>query len=203
MPSRFLQAEPVTRMVKEERVTFAGAVPTIWADIYRYGEAHEIDLSSLRMIICGGAAVPRSLMENFEKKYGVRIIQAWGMTETSPLAAVAHPPGSVEIGAPDEMDWRARTGPGRRRGRVADRRRPWPSVAVGRRSGRRDRGARTVDHRFVLPRPRAREVRRRLAAHRRRRHGVVPRASSRSPTGRRTSSSRAASGSARSSSRTF
>jgi len=110
MPGRFLQAEPLTRMVAEERVTFSGAVPTIWADIYRYGEEHEIDLSSIRMIICGGSAVPRSLMENFERKYGVRIIQAWGMTETSPLAAVAHPPASVEIGSPEEMDWRARTG---------------------------------------------------------------------------------------------
>jgi len=110
MPGKFLQAEPLTRMVAEERVTFSGAVPTIWADIYRYGEEHEIDLSSIERIICGGSAVPRSLMENFERKYGVRIIQAWGMTETSPLAAVAHPPGSVEIGGDDEMDWRARTG---------------------------------------------------------------------------------------------
>ncbi len=110
MPGRFLQAEPVTRMVKEERITFAGAVPTIWSDIFRYGEEHEIDLSTIRSVVCGGAAVPRSLMENFEKKYGVRIIQAWGMTETSPLAAVAHPPGTVELGSPDEMDWRARTG---------------------------------------------------------------------------------------------
>jgi fatty-acyl-CoA synthase len=110
MPTRFLQAEPLTRMVKDERVTFAGAVPTIWADIYRYGEEHPIDLSSLRMIVCGGSAVPRSLMENFERTYGVRIIQAWGMTETSPLAAVAHPPAIVEMGAPEEMDWRSRTG---------------------------------------------------------------------------------------------
>jgi fatty-acyl-CoA synthase len=110
MPGKFLQAEPLTRMVKEERVTFSGAVPTIWADICRYGEDHEIDLSSLRMIICGGSAVPRSLMETFEQRYGVRIVQAWGMTETSPLAAVAHPPASVELGTPDEMDWRAKTG---------------------------------------------------------------------------------------------
>ena len=51
MPGRFLQAEPLTRMVKEEGVTFSGAVPTIWADILRYGEDHEIDLSSLRTIV--------------------------------------------------------------------------------------------------------------------------------------------------------
>ena len=110
MPAQYLQAEPLTRMIREERVTFSGAVPTIWADILRYGEAHEIDLSSIRMIICGGSAVPRSLMENFEARYGVRIVQAWGMTETSPLAAVAHPPAGVEIGGADEMDWRSRTG---------------------------------------------------------------------------------------------
>ncbi len=110
MPGKFLQAEPITRMVKEERVTFAGAVPTIWADIYRYGQDHEIDLSSMRMIICGGSAVPRTLMENFERDYGVRIVQAWGMTETSPLAAVAHPPSRVELGAAEEMEWRAKTG---------------------------------------------------------------------------------------------
>src|SRR5664279_4179535 len=98
MPGKFLQAEPLTRMVKEERITFSGAVPTIWADILRYGEDHEIDLSSIRMIICGGSAVPRSLMERCEERYGVRIVQAWGMTETSPLAAVAHPPASVALG---------------------------------------------------------------------------------------------------------
>jgi fatty-acyl-CoA synthase len=110
MPGRFLQAEPLTRMIREERVTFSGAVPTIWADILRYGEDNEIDLSSIRMIICGGSAVPRSLMEKFEQGYGVRIVQAWGMTETSPLAAVAHPPAGIDIGGPDEMDWRAKTG---------------------------------------------------------------------------------------------
>ncbi len=136
MPGRFLQAEPLTRMVKEERVTFSGAVPTIWADIYRYGEDHDIDLSSIRMIVCGGSAVPRSLMENFEKKYGVRIIQAWGMTETSPLAAVAHPPASVAVGSTEEMDWRARTGRvvGGVELRIVDdagRSLPWDGEAVG------------------------------------------------------------------------
>jgi len=110
MPGPFLQAEPLTRMVKEERVTFSGAVPTIWSDIMRYGEEHEIDLSSIRMIICGGSAVPRSLMERFQERFGVRILQGWGMTETSPLAAVGHPPRGVEPGTPEDLDWRALTG---------------------------------------------------------------------------------------------
>jgi fatty-acyl-CoA synthase len=110
MPGRFLQAEPLTTMIKEERVTFSGAVPTIWADIVRFGEEHDIDLSTLRMIVCGGSAVPRSLMQTLMDRYGVRIVQGWGMTETSPLAAVSHAPASVDLESPEELDWRSMTG---------------------------------------------------------------------------------------------
>ncbi len=108
MPARFLQAEPLCRLIAEQRPTFSGAVPTIWNDILRYGETTELDLSSLRMVVCGGSAVPRILMERFEQRYGLRIIQAWGMTETSPLGAISHPPRDAT--ASDEMTWRSRTG---------------------------------------------------------------------------------------------
>ena len=108
MPNRFLQAEPLCRLMMEERPTFSGAVPTIWNEVLRYAETNPVDLSSLRMVICGGSAVPRSLMERFEQRFGVKIIQAWGMTETSPLAAIAYPPkGCCEE---ELMDWRSKTG---------------------------------------------------------------------------------------------
>jgi fatty-acyl-CoA synthase len=110
MPGRFLQCEPLTTMIARERVTFSGAVPTIWADIVRYGEEHPIDLSTLRMIICGGSAVPRTLMDALVDRYGVRIVQGWGMTETSPLAAVSHAPASVDFDSDDERAWRGLTG---------------------------------------------------------------------------------------------
>jgi fatty-acyl-CoA synthase len=108
MPSRFLQAEPLCRLIAGEKVTFSGAVPTIWNDVLRYAETNPADLSSLRMVICGGSAVPRSLMEKFEQRFGVKIIQAWGMTETSPLAAMSYPPKGCRD--EDLMDWRSRTG---------------------------------------------------------------------------------------------
>ena len=110
MPERFLQAEPLARLIEAERPTVAGAVPTIWSDLLRYSEEHPVDLSSFRLVVCGGSAVPRSLMERFEQQHDMRIIQGWGMTETSPLAALAHPPRSVDAGTTEEMDWRARTG---------------------------------------------------------------------------------------------
>src|SRR4030095_9437484 len=133
MPNRFLQAEPLCRLMMAEKPTFSGAVPTIWNDVLRYAETNPVDLSSLRMVICGGSAVPRSLMEKFQERFGVKIIQAWGMTETSPLAAIAYPPK----GCCDEelMDWRAKTGrikPGvEMRLTDGDNVLPWDGQAVG------------------------------------------------------------------------
>ena len=108
MPSRFLQAEGLCNLIKLARPTLSGAVPTIWNDILRYAETHPVDLSSLRMVLCGGSAVPRILMERFEERHGLRIVQAWGMTETSPIAAIAFPPSGCDPA--EEMDWRSKTG---------------------------------------------------------------------------------------------
>lgn len=108
MPGRFLQAEGLCKLIELERPTFSGAVPTIWSDILRYAESHAVDFSSFRMVVCGGSAVPRVLMERFQERHGLRIVQAWGMTETSPLGAVAHAPAGTP--PEQEMDWRVKTG---------------------------------------------------------------------------------------------
>jgi fatty-acyl-CoA synthase len=96
MPSRFLQAEPLAKLIEDERPTLAAAVPTIWMDLLRHADENGPDLSSIRMVPCGGAAVPLELMKGFEERHRMKIVQAWGMTETSPLASVAWPPGSAE-----------------------------------------------------------------------------------------------------------
>jgi fatty-acyl-CoA synthase len=110
MPDRFLQAEPLAAFIAAERPTVSAAVPTVWADLLRYGADHELDVSSLRFVVCGGSALPRSLMEQFEERDGLRLIQGWGMTETSPVGAVGHPPADARPGSTEEMDWRAKTG---------------------------------------------------------------------------------------------
>jgi acyl-CoA synthetase (AMP-forming)/AMP-acid ligase II len=108
MPAQFLQAEPLAKLIEAERVTVSAAVPTIWMDLLRYADENEPDLSSLRTVICGGAAVPLALMKQFEERHGVRIVQAWGMTEMSPLGTVARPPGNVS--GDDEWTYRDRAG---------------------------------------------------------------------------------------------
>ena len=109
MPSQFLQAEPLAKLIENEKVTVAGAVPTIWLDLLRYADENQPDLSSIRIVACGGSAVPRSLMEQFEERHDMKIVQAWGMTETSPLASVAHP----LPGAEGEEHWEQRATAGR------------------------------------------------------------------------------------------
>ena len=109
MPDRFLQPEPLVRLIEAERPTLAGAVPTIWNALLTHVRAHGGDLSSLRIVPCGGSAVPHALQEAYERELGVRILQAWGMTETSPLGSVAHPPA----GTPPEEAWKYRDTAGR------------------------------------------------------------------------------------------
>jgi fatty-acyl-CoA synthase len=108
LPGRHLHAEAVCKIVAEERPTFSAGVPTVWNDVLRYAETRVVDLFSLRLVVCGGSAVPRALMERFEERYGVRVVQAWGMTETSPLGALAFPPAGTP--PEEEMKWRSRTG---------------------------------------------------------------------------------------------
>jgi fatty-acyl-CoA synthase len=110
MPQMFLQGGPIIKMIRELRPTISLGVPTIWNDVLRVAEeTPDTDLSSLRGILAGGSAVPRVMIETFRDVYGIDMIQGWGMTETSPLAAVSIPPA----GTPREMEIEYRVKAGR------------------------------------------------------------------------------------------
>ncbi|HEX2286667.1 MAG TPA: long-chain fatty acid--CoA ligase, partial [Mycobacterium sp.] len=109
LPDRFMQAERLVDMIEQQRPTIAAAVPTIWNDVLQYLHANPgRDISSLRMVPCGGSAVPLGMMKEYEERYGVVIRQGWGMTETSPLAALATPP--PEVTGADQWTLRAAAG---------------------------------------------------------------------------------------------
>ncbi|MEY2740046.1 MAG: hypothetical protein RL283_148 [Actinomycetota bacterium] len=86
MPGPDLSGKAIADLIVEERVTVAAGVPTIWMAVLP--ELKGRDTSALRAIPCGGAAVPRALSEAYREQIGLPILQAWGMTETSPIAAV-------------------------------------------------------------------------------------------------------------------
>jgi fatty-acyl-CoA synthase len=96
------QPRDIVEIVHRERVTLVGAVPTVWIaiDALLEQEPHW-DISSLRCIPIGGSAAPRALIEKFEKKYGARMLHAWGMTEMTPLGTVCRLKSYMEA-LPDE-----------------------------------------------------------------------------------------------------
>jgi fatty-acyl-CoA synthase len=108
MPQHFVQAAPLAATIAAHRPTTSAGIPTIWSDLLRYARSNPVDLSSLRMITAGGSAVPRQLIEQFRDELGVQLIQGWGMTETSPLCALALPPKGVP--EDEEIRWRSKTG---------------------------------------------------------------------------------------------
>jgi fatty-acyl-CoA synthase len=109
MPDRFLQGEPLARLIESEKVTTSAGVPTVWSGVLQYLDDNEIDTSSIRVVVCGGAAVPQGLMQGLEERHGIHMVQGWGMTETSPVCAVARPPADVE----GDEQWSYRTAAGR------------------------------------------------------------------------------------------
>ena len=110
LPDRFMDAKALVDLIETQRPTIAGAVPTIWNDVMNVLESSpDHDISSLRLAICGGSAVPVSLMQKFAERHGVEILQLWGMTETSPIATVARPMGD----APEDEYWTMRASQGR------------------------------------------------------------------------------------------
>jgi fatty-acyl-CoA synthase len=88
MPGPDLSPKGLAELIESERVTLAAGVPTIWMGVLP--ELKGRDTSSLRSIPCGGSAVPRALSEAYREQVGLPITQAWGMTETSPVASSGH-----------------------------------------------------------------------------------------------------------------
>ena len=89
-PGPHLQPRDLAELIQAEKVTFSAGVPTLWLGLLALLDKERYDLSSLRGMIVGGAAAPQSMIEAFEKKHGIKVIHAWGMTEMSPLGTVSH-----------------------------------------------------------------------------------------------------------------
>ena len=112
LPGPKLDAESVLDLLAEEKVTLTAGVPTVWMAMLKAieDEPERWDLSSVRRLLVGGSAVPKSMIEGYQR-LGLFIVQGWGMTETSPLASTAIVPPEMDD-APDEekFEYRARQG---------------------------------------------------------------------------------------------
>ena len=109
MPGPNMVPAALAGLIESERVTLAAGVPTIWMGVLP--ELAGRDTSALRVIPCGGSAVPKALSEAYRAQVGLPILQAWGMTETSPVASVANVVSWLADGSDEELaDLRATQG---------------------------------------------------------------------------------------------
>ena len=90
-PGPFLDPTSLLETFAREHVTYTAGVPTIWLGLLRTldEQPKAYDLSRLRALVVGGSAAPKSMIRGFEERHGLRVIHAWGMTETTPLGVVS------------------------------------------------------------------------------------------------------------------
>ena len=112
-PGPHLDPESLLDAFEQERVTVTGGVPTIWMGILQMldAEPKRFDLSSLRSMIVGGSAAPRAMIEGFERRHGLHVTHAWGMTEMAPLGTVSELTSAL-ADAPEDVQfaYRAKQG---------------------------------------------------------------------------------------------
>ena len=113
MPGPHLDPESMLEDLEQEGVTFTAGVPTVFLAVLQALDAEpgRYDLTKLRSMVIGGSAAPKGVIEAFEKRHGIDVVHAWGMTEMSPIGTVANLPTVVEALPEDEkLEYRAKQG---------------------------------------------------------------------------------------------
>jgi fatty-acyl-CoA synthase len=106
LPGPFLDPDSLLQLLEGERVTLAAGVPTIWLPLLQALDAEPgaHDLSSIRAMLIGGSAAPRAMIEGYQKRHGLRVLHAWGMTELTPLGTVCNLTTEV-AGEPEDVQY--------------------------------------------------------------------------------------------------
>ncbi|HEY2030522.1 MAG TPA: long-chain fatty acid--CoA ligase [Myxococcales bacterium] len=89
LPGPHLDPHSLLQLMHDEKVTCAGGVPTVWLAILEAvdKEPKRYDLSSVKQMVIGGSAAPQAMIEAFDKRHGLKVLHAWGMTEMSPIGS--------------------------------------------------------------------------------------------------------------------
>jgi fatty-acyl-CoA synthase len=112
-PGPHLDPASLLGLFAAEKVTFTAGVPTVWLGILEVldKDPKAWDTSSLRAMVVGGAAAPQAMIEGFQKRHGLQVLHAWGMTETTPLGTVCRlKPRLGELPEADRFRLRASQG---------------------------------------------------------------------------------------------
>ncbi len=102
LPGPRMEPDAIYELLCEHDVTFTAAVPTVWMLLLNHLLENDLDLPALKRVVIGGTAVPERILRTFEEKFGVDVIHAWGMTETSPIGTIGTLPAQLRNAPLDE-----------------------------------------------------------------------------------------------------
>ena len=111
--SPHLDPPGLLQVLERERATFTAGVPTIWLAVLQVLDRNPgaYDLSHLRVIMTGGSAAPRSMIQGFQERHGLNVLHIWGMTEMAPLGSMAYLPCALrEAPTAEQYAYRAKQG---------------------------------------------------------------------------------------------
>lgn len=112
MPGARMDGPAIHELLETEGVTISAAVPTVWQMLLAHLQATGSRLTTLDRVVIGGAACSEDLLRAFQDNYGVEVIHAWGMTETSPIGTLSHMTADLRA-APQDVQLRHRLKQGR------------------------------------------------------------------------------------------
>lgn len=111
LPGPFLDGQSLHTLIHNHGVTFSAAVPTVWSMLLQYLQGHKLDCGRLKEVVIGGAAVPVSMIQIFREQYGVNVVHAWGMTETSPIGTINRPCTDIlKLSAEEQLAYACKQG---------------------------------------------------------------------------------------------
>ena len=111
MPGARMDGAAIHELLETEKVTFSAAVPTVWQMLLQHLDQTGDRITTLKRVAIGGSACPESLIRAFHDRYGVEVIHAWGMTETSPLGTLGSPDSRIAaLSFEEQMPWRMKQG---------------------------------------------------------------------------------------------
>jgi len=111
LPGQKLDGASVLELLETEKVTFSAAVPTVWQMLLAHMRETGTRLTTLKRVVIGGSACPEAIIRAFHDDYGVDVVHAWGMTETSPLGTLSTPtPEIAALPFDEQMPYKLKQG---------------------------------------------------------------------------------------------
>lgn len=111
MPGAKMDGASIYELIETEGVTFSAAVPTVWQGLFGHMVENNLSFSTLKKVLIGGSACPEALIRGFQDRFGVEVVHAWGMTETSPIGTIANlTPELKALPYDEQMAWRMKQG---------------------------------------------------------------------------------------------